>query len=932
MGVALAQREPPGDVEGEAGQDMSLANLVQARRKIKKKVRRVERGREEPTGLGAGGFTHVAKEEKTVAVTINVSACKGPMLECLSDVLSKQPQFVVSDDSSRNKDDVYFISTRENLAKRIKNLSRKSLVSKFPGMFQTCSNQTFAREMSLALKLLPAATSSNAKLWPETFVLPDDMKDVKEAMVRAQADYKEKRCKNVPAWIIKPELRGENGGMPLDQIYIVTKLEELEKKMSMQGHNRSNWICQRYIQEPMLLDGLKFDCRAYVVVRSLDPLEFYLAKEGMTRFCTEPFAPITGGKYETLAHISSFHLNKASPNYKNAGQQSLNEDSTSSKRTLTTVLQQIRRRARDDNIAEISQTKFFESLQPMIGTAVTSMLPVLRASYCRQFGIGHEDLLGKPCQAFQLIAFDFVLQEDMTPILIQASNQPGLSITQIMPNRAGEMLNERSAVDHSVKTRILAGALRTITEPKISQEAVNDAEVEGEYVDKKPDKKGKVARSAGAGRLRFITVGLDFYAPLEKCYKLIDQMYLKCGGRRKAFQPAVLKRVLAEVPHVFHKKFTKPDLTILAANYRGMTRQVKESSSDLGMVDDLAIVDFARLLLQISCKSSGSDQHPLVRVIMMLEQVFPTVAPPADPAKEQNTVRSDGDGGADPAQAASQAEDEVIADGDDIGTLSNTNSANADDETNAAFPGSAGEGGELGLNLSNVPPPKTATSPRAAVRGGSAVSVASSLGLGDDDGDAEPSAETIASRLDAVAMKKERDALAEAQHAMEQNMVGYMESDADQEARIMQLEKRVSTLSELICVLLPHAKARFASEDGAIKEVLEQKKQEQAAQMDAVREQNKERKKNLSKQKQLRQAIRQKQKAAMSNAKAAGEASMAADDDGDDPGDLKLRRRRSTTNKLNSGSKGVPLKLPSLTSGGKVKKNNSRGKQNRGRT
>ena len=93
-----------------------------------------------------------------------------------------------NDEWISNKDDVYFISTRENLAKRIKNLSRKSLVSKFPGMYQTCSNQTFAREMSLALKLLPAATSSNAKLWPETFVLPDDMKDVKEAMVRAQAE------------------------------------------------------------------------------------------------------------------------------------------------------------------------------------------------------------------------------------------------------------------------------------------------------------------------------------------------------------------------------------------------------------------------------------------------------------------------------------------------------------------------------------------------------------------------------------------------------------------------------------------------------------------------------------------------------------------------------------------------------------------------
>ena len=52
------------------------------------------------TGLGAGGFTHVAREEKAVPVTINVSACKGPMLECLSDVLSKQPQLVVSDESS----------------------------------------------------------------------------------------------------------------------------------------------------------------------------------------------------------------------------------------------------------------------------------------------------------------------------------------------------------------------------------------------------------------------------------------------------------------------------------------------------------------------------------------------------------------------------------------------------------------------------------------------------------------------------------------------------------------------------------------------------------------------------------------------------------------------------------------------------------------
>lgn len=73
-------------------------------------------------------------------------------------------------------------------------------------------------------------------------------------------------------------------------IFIFNKIADISKwKGSNKDLAAENYVCQRYILNPLLFGGRKFDMRIYALCLSYNPLTVYLYRNGFARFAHDHY-------------------------------------------------------------------------------------------------------------------------------------------------------------------------------------------------------------------------------------------------------------------------------------------------------------------------------------------------------------------------------------------------------------------------------------------------------------------------------------------------------------------------------------------------------------------------------------------------------------------------------------------------------------------
>uniref|UniRef100_Q3SXZ7-3 Isoform 3 of Probable tubulin polyglutamylase TTLL9 n=2 Tax=Homininae TaxID=207598 RepID=Q3SXZ7-3 len=74
-----------------------------------------------------------------------------------------------------------------------------------------------------------------------------------------------------------------------------------------------NYVAQRYIENPYLIGGRKFDLRVYVLVMSYIPLRAWLYRDGFARFSNTRFT--LNSIDDQYVHLTNVAVQKTSPDY-----------------------------------------------------------------------------------------------------------------------------------------------------------------------------------------------------------------------------------------------------------------------------------------------------------------------------------------------------------------------------------------------------------------------------------------------------------------------------------------------------------------------------------------------------------------------------------------------------------------------------------------
>ncbi|XP_019485566.1 PREDICTED: tubulin polyglutamylase TTLL11 isoform X2 [Hipposideros armiger] len=311
-------------------------------------------------------------------------------------------------------------------------------VNKFPGMTEMVRKITLSRAVRIMQNLFP----DEYNFYPRSWILPDEFQlFVAQVQMVKDGDPSWK-----PTFIVKPD-----GGCQGDGIYLIKDPSDIRLAATLQSRPA---VVQEYICKPLLIDKLKFDIRLYVLLKSLDPLEIYIAKDGLSRFCTEPYQePNPKNLHHIFMHLTNYSLNIHSGNFVHS-----DSANTGSKRTFSSILCRLSSKGVDIK-------KVWSDIISLVIKTVIALTPELKVFYQLDIPAGRP---GPTC--FQILGFDILLMKNLKPILLEVNANPSMRIEHEQELSPGVFENVPSLVDEEVKVAVIRDTLRLMDPLKKKRE------------------------------------------------------------------------------------------------------------------------------------------------------------------------------------------------------------------------------------------------------------------------------------------------------------------------------------------------------------------------------------------------------------------------------------------------------------------------------
>jgi len=245
---------------------------------------------------------------------------------------------------------------------------------------------------------------------PRTFILPTEREAAIKAIENSGLEDN---------WILKPVGSSRGRG-----IYIINK----EKKLG----EEKKCIISKYIDNPLLIDGRKFDIRIYALVTSFEPLVVYIYHEGLARFATEKYKS-AAKTCNRFVHLTNYSVNKMNKT-KFVANEDENQDNVGSKWSYAALRSYF-------NSQNIDFEKVIES---QIYDVVVKTFISIKSSVA----LAMEKCVPFRGNCFELFGFDIMFDDNYKPWLLEVNLSPSLSCD--------------SPLDHKIKATLVADLFNMI--------------------------------------------------------------------------------------------------------------------------------------------------------------------------------------------------------------------------------------------------------------------------------------------------------------------------------------------------------------------------------------------------------------------------------------------------------------------------------------